>query len=78
MDILLRREGWPVNHKSVYWLRGKPWSIHVDNGPEFAGRLLDQWAYLNKIELDFSRPGKPNDTPYRGVQQPHLAGVPRC
>ncbi len=28
-------------------------------GPEFAGRLLDQWAYLNKVELDFSRPGKP-------------------
>jgi hypothetical protein len=25
-------------------------------GPEFAVRLLDQWAYLNKVELDFSRP----------------------
>lgn len=42
-------------------LRGKPRSIRVDNGPEFAGRLLDQWAYLNKVELDFSRPGKPTD-----------------
>lgn len=42
-------------------LRGKPRSIRVDNGPEFAGRLLDQWAYLNKVELDFSRPGKPSD-----------------
>lgn len=42
-------------------LRGKPGSIRVDNGPEFAGRLLDQWAYLNKVELDFSRPGKPTD-----------------
>ena len=40
-------------------LRGKPRSFRVDNGPEFAGRLLDQWAYLNKVELDFSRPGKP-------------------
>ncbi len=26
--------------------RGKPKSLRVDNGPEFAGRLLDQWAYL--------------------------------
>jgi putative transposase len=45
-------------------LRRKPRSIRVDNGPEFAGRLLDQWAYLNKIELDFSRPGKPSDNAY--------------
>ena len=28
---------------------------------EFAGRLLDQWACLNTVELDFSRPGKPGD-----------------
>ena len=45
-------------------LRGKPRSIRVDNGPEFAGRLLDQWAYLNKVELDFSRPGRPSDNAY--------------
>ena len=30
-------------------------------GPEFAGRLLDQWAHLNGVEIDFSRPGKPTD-----------------
>lgn len=23
--------------------------------------LLDRWAYLNGVELDFSRPGKPTD-----------------
>jgi transposase InsO family protein len=43
-------------------LRGKPKSLRVDNGPEFAGRLLDHWAYLNGVEIDFSRPGKPTDT----------------
>lgn len=42
-------------------IRGKPRSIRVDNSPEFAGRLLDQWAYLSKVELDFSRSGKPMD-----------------
>jgi putative transposase len=41
--------------------RGRPKSLRVDNGPEFAGRLLDQWAYLNGVEIDFSRPGKPTD-----------------
>ena len=41
--------------------RGRPKTLKVDNGPEFAGRLLDQWAHLNGVELDFSRPGKPTD-----------------
>lgn len=45
-------------------IRGKPRSIRVDYGPEFAGRLLDQWAYLNKVELDFQRLGKPTDNAY--------------
>ena len=36
----------------------------MDNGPEFTGRLLDHWAYLNKIEIDFSRPGMPTDNAF--------------
>jgi len=41
--------------------RGLPKSIRVDNGPEFTSKRLDLWAYLNGVELDFSRPGKPTD-----------------
>jgi putative transposase len=26
--------------------------------------MLDQWAYLKGVELDFSRPGKPTDNAY--------------
>ena len=44
--------------------RGRPKAIRVDNGPEFTSRALDQWAYLNKVELDFSRPGKPTDNAF--------------
>jgi putative transposase len=44
--------------------RGRPKSLRVDNGLEFAGRALDQWTYLNGVELDFSRPGKPTDNAY--------------
>ena len=43
---------------------GAPRSIHVDNGPEFISKELDKWAYLNGVELDFSRPGKPVDNAY--------------
>jgi hypothetical protein len=35
--------------------------VFADNGSEFTGRLLDLWAYQNKVSLDFSRRGKPID-----------------
>ncbi len=41
--------------------RGKPHAIRCDTGPEFAWRVLDQWAYWHDVELDFSRPGQPTD-----------------
>ena len=41
--------------------KGLPKSIRIDNGPEFTSKALDQWAYLNGVELDFTRPGKPTD-----------------
>ena len=31
----------------------------MDNGPEFTGRELDQWAFKNGVRLDFIQPGKP-------------------
>jgi len=38
--------------------RGLPERIKVDNGPEFISKALDTWAYLNKVQLDYSRPGR--------------------
>ena len=43
-------------------------------GPEFAGRALDQWAYLNRVEIDFSRPGKPTDNAYIEAFNSRLRG----
>jgi putative transposase len=39
--------------------RGKPEFITMDNGSEFRSKLFDEWAYKNKINLDFITPGKP-------------------
>lgn len=39
--------------------RGLPRSIRVDNGPEFTGRALDEWAHRRGVKLQFIRPGKP-------------------
>ena len=39
--------------------RGLPEVITMDNGPEFAGRALDEWAYRKGVKLNFIRPGKP-------------------
>jgi putative transposase len=44
--------------------RGRPQRIQVDNGSEFTSRSMDLWAYLNKVKLDFSRPGKPTDNAF--------------
>lgn len=41
--------------------KGLPKKIKVDNGPEFISRSLDAWAYLNNVQLDYSRPGKPTN-----------------
>lgn len=42
--------------------RGKfPSSIVIDNGSEFTGKVMDQWAFNNKIKLDFINPGKPQE-----------------
>jgi putative transposase len=40
-------------------IRGLPEVITLDNGPEFAGKALDEWAYRRGIKLNFIRPGKP-------------------
>ncbi|RAR50055.1 putative transposase [Paraburkholderia unamae] len=40
-------------------MRGLPGSITVDNGPEFAGKVLDAWAYEVGVTLSFIRPGRP-------------------
>lgn len=46
-------------------LQGRvPKTLAVDNGPEFTSKALDQWAYLNDVEIDFSRPGKPTDNAF--------------
>jgi len=44
--------------------RGKPAVLITDNGPEFAGRALDAWAYAQGIRLHFIEPGKPNQNAY--------------
>lgn len=44
--------------------RGLPEVITTDNGPEFIGKALDEWAYRKGVTLNFTRPGKPIDNAY--------------
>jgi putative transposase len=41
--------------------QGFPEIIKVDNGPEFRSKEFDRWCYQNKIQIEYSRPGKPTD-----------------
>lgn len=45
-------------------MRGLPASITVDNGLEFADKVLDAWAYETGVTLPFIRPGKPVENAY--------------
>ena len=40
-------------------LRAVPTIIRSDNGPEFRGRVMDEWAYGCGVRLQFIEPGKP-------------------
>ena len=44
--------------------RGLPKAIVCDNGTEFTSRVMDQWAFANKVQLKFIQPGKPNQNAY--------------
>lgn len=41
-------------------LRGCPTQLLSDNGPEFAGLVLDRWAHHHQVHHRFIDPGKPS------------------
>jgi putative transposase len=44
--------------------RGLPSMLVMDNGPEFAGTAVDQWAAARGVTLHFITPGKPVENAY--------------
>jgi putative transposase len=44
--------------------RELPRMIRTDQGPEFTGKALDQWAYERRIELRLIEAGKPTQNAY--------------
>ena len=44
--------------------RGYPKAIRTDQGPEFTGKALDQWAYEHGIQLKLIQPGKPTQNAF--------------
>ena len=44
--------------------RGYPKAIRTDQGPEFTGRALDQWAYRHGVQLKLIQAGKPTQNAF--------------
>ena len=44
--------------------RGRPAVIRTDNGKEFTGKAMLNWAYRNEVSLRLIEPGKPNQNAY--------------
>jgi putative transposase len=59
-----------VLDRAVFDRRCSPAKTRADHGPEFISRALDHPAYINRVTLDFSGPGKPIDGRcHRGIVQ---------
>jgi putative transposase len=44
--------------------RGYPKAIRTDQGPEFTGKALDQWAYKHGVQLKLIQAGKPTQNAF--------------
>jgi len=44
--------------------RGRPWAIRCDNGPEYVGTIMTNWASQHGIKLEYIQPGKPQQNAY--------------
>ena len=44
--------------------RGYPQAIRTDQGPEFTGKALDQWAYQHGVDLKLIQAGKPTQNAF--------------
>lgn len=44
--------------------RGVPMTIRTDNGPEFCGKAMLNWAHRRGVTLRLIEPGKPNQNAY--------------
>ena len=52
-----------VLNQVIEW-RGKPKEIRSDNGPEYIGSALKNWAESNGVTLKFIQPGNPQQNAY--------------
>lgn len=44
--------------------RGRPLAIRCDNGPEYVGTIMTNWASKRGIKLEYIQPGKPQQNAY--------------
>jgi putative transposase len=52
-----------VLNQIIQW-RGKPKAIRCDNGAEYTGHVMQQWAEQQGIALWYIQPGKPAQNAY--------------
>jgi putative transposase len=45
-------------------VHGNPEQIRLDNGPEFVGVIVADWAEEHRVHLEFIKPGKPTQNSY--------------
>lgn len=63
---LYRAAGLMVRRRriAVARFRGYPQAIRTDQGPEFTGKALDQWACQRDVKLKLIQPGQPTQSAF--------------
>ena len=59
IDLSLPAERVVRSLEQIIEWRGQPVAIRSDNGPEYIGKTLREWAQRKGIRLDHIQPGKP-------------------
>jgi len=64
LDVTFRDPLQAEHDYGVQTFPGEPQQTRLDNGPEFVGVMVADWAEEHGVHLEFIKPGEPTENSY--------------